>query len=130
VIQCLSMAYQSHHCSSTLPCSACISVFLLAFFFELSILLLCLCMHTQLPLLSLRYRFLFSALCLFCAFWLLPTTCYFPCEITLNRSNLHFFVLRIFIMPIPLLDHTANSLSPLVVTLSLFFIHGHYAEIP
>jgi len=51
-----------------------------------------------------------------------------PACITLCRSNLLFFVLCIFIMPSPFPDHTPNSLSPLAITLSLFFIHGRYAE--
>jgi hypothetical protein len=128
VIQCLSIAYQSHHCSAALLCSACISVFLLGFFFEIYVLLLCLCMHlsfllplSDMHLCSMRYA---SSVHFGCC----PQHAFSPCEITLNRSNLLFFVLRIFIMPSPLPDNTPNSSSPLAITLSLFFIHGRYAK--
>jgi hypothetical protein len=83
------MAYQSHHCSDILLCSACIKVFLLA-----SSCIFCssaLSLHAHLNLLFYAY------------------------ESQLN-TTLFFYVLRIFIMPSPLPDHARNSSSSLEVT--------------
>jgi hypothetical protein len=79
------MAYQSHHCSATLICSACISVFLhasLALFVLLPFMLYAPC-----P---------FYALCLFCAFHLLHTTCFYSHEshsttTTISSCSAHIY---------------------------------------
>jgi hypothetical protein len=83
------MAYQSHHCSSILLCSACISVFLLA-----SSCTFCssaLSLHAHLNILFYAHE---SQL----------------------KMPLLFSVLCIFIMPSPLPDHARNSSSSLAVT--------------
>jgi hypothetical protein len=74
------MAYQSHHCSATLLCSACISAFLhasLALFVLLSDMHFC-------SLLLLRFMlyffFPFYAPRLFCVLQLLHTTCFYSHE--------------------------------------------------
>jgi hypothetical protein len=138
------MAYQSHHCSATLLCSACISVSLLAsaalsvllsYMHLCSFLLLCFMLCVFFP---------FYAPCLFCALQLLHTTCFYPHEslsttshhlfsvlhfyilyaptafphnyIANSKNPLHFFVLHLFVMSSPLLDHHGNSSSSLVVS--------------
>jgi hypothetical protein len=82
------MAYQSHHCSAILLCSACISVFLLA-----SSCAFCsstLSLHAHLNILFYTHES--------------------------QLKTLLFSVLRIFIMPSPLPDHAHNSSSSLAVT--------------
>jgi hypothetical protein len=131
-MQHLSMAYQSHHCSATLLYSACISVSLslrlsrFLFFCSVS------ACAPRLPLplfLSQIYIFVLCTMPLLCISAiahniLFPRVKLFSTEATSS----FFFVLCIFIMPSPLPDNTPNSSSPLAITLSLFFIHGHYAK--
>jgi hypothetical protein len=98
-----------------------------------------LCLHQCLPALSLHAHldfFFLSQICIFvlCAMLLLynSTCCTQPAFTCISNSlpqaPSSSLVLRIFIMPSPLPDQTPNSSSPLAITLSLFFIHGRYAE--
>jgi hypothetical protein len=102
------MAYQSHHCSATLLCSACISVLLL---------LASSCAH--LFIFSSRF---YTLCCLFILFHCvsdlpfrsstasLPTHIHHP-----KKMHTIFFVLHVFHTPSHLPDHHSNSLSSLAV---------------
>jgi hypothetical protein len=76
VIQYLSMAYWSHHCSATLLCSTCISVFLHTFLMLYVLLPFMLCAPCP-----------FYAPFLFCAFQLLHSASFYTLE-SLSTSTL------------------------------------------
>jgi hypothetical protein len=95
------MAYQSHHCSATLPCSVCLTVFL----------------HTCLAL-SVLLPFMLCAPCpfnapfLFCVFQLLHTASFYTPE-SLSTSLHLFSVLHIYTICAPSSSsmHSASACS-------------------
>jgi hypothetical protein len=120
MIQYLTMAYRTYHCSATLLCSTCISVFL----------------HSSLAL-SVLLPFMLCAPCsfnapfLFCAFQLLHIASFYMSESLSTAPNLFFvlhtyslfapcacylaMLLHAFPMSSALPDHHCNSSASLVV---------------
>jgi hypothetical protein len=92
------MAYQSHHCSATLPCSVCLSVFLHTVLCFLFFFLLCSVRHVlpcTIPLLCISV----AALCLL-----------LHMSITLNGNNHHlFFILHTYSLCAPCACNMRNA---------------------
>jgi hypothetical protein len=99
------MAYHSHHCSATFPCSVCLTVFLHT----------CIVLSVLLPFI-LCVPCPFNAPFLFCAFQLLHSNSFYtheslPKETTLISSLFHFLIVSVLLMhaifAIPLHAHSA-----------------------
>jgi hypothetical protein len=118
------MAYQSHHCSSTLLCSSCISVFLSPSSRFLFFCILCSVCHVN----SMHYASACSSL-RHCSTLQVVHCVSSVRGLTDQRINFLFSVLHLFHTPSPLHDHHGNSSSSLVVILNAFIISGRFPEI-
>jgi hypothetical protein len=119
------MAYQSHHCSATLLCSACISVFLLT-------LLCSFCSSTFYALCTMSILCAMPLHALHCT-TVLPFrlfTASHPTHNIANKKKLSSLLCSACLSHAsPLHDHHRNSSSSLAVMLNVFIISGHYPEI-